>query len=124
MRKRCILGGKSSRFVAAESNVMRGLLSVTIVNSVLIMKSAKFSQAQVLANASFSICAYLASTSDSERNAKLTGRHVLSSCNCLRVAPSLYDKLSADNYVGYLGSYSASVGTVFTIFLRLLNAVS
>ena len=39
------------------------------------MNPAKFSQAHVQAHASFSICVYFALTFDSERDAKLTGRH-------------------------------------------------
>ena len=59
------------------------------------MYVANFSQAQVDAGASFSICAYLCSVSDIERDAKATGLQE-SSFFCIKTA---YEDASAQTFV-------------------------
>ena len=60
------------------SNGTRGLWSVSIMKCFPIKKSANFSQAHVVASASFSIWAYQRSVSDIDLDANMTGRQELS----------------------------------------------
>ena len=67
-----------------------------------ILAENEVSQAQVMARASFSTCAYRRSVSDSDLKAYATGIQVL--CDCWRrTAPSLYEEASDETFVAASG---------------------
>ena len=72
----------------------RGLWSVSAVTDLPRTNVLNFSNAQVMASASFSIWAYLFSVSVIEREANATGRY--SDSSLWRTAPSPYDDASAE----------------------------
>ena len=86
------------------------------------MKLENFSQAHVVARASFSICAYRRSVSFMVLEAYAMGFQVPSTC-WSKTAPSPYDDASAEIFVGAFGSYSASVVGLESSSFTCWNAV-
>ena len=90
-RKRSTRGGKLSKCFDPKSGT-RGLWSVSIENRLPSTYIENFSQAQVMASASFSIWAYLRSVSDNERDVYAIGFHC-ESVFCSKTAPSPYAEI-------------------------------
>ena len=112
------MGGRELRCLVLSKST-KGLWSVSIENFPPIRYAANFSHAQTVARASFSICAYLCSTSVMALDANATGCQPLPSC-CSSTAPSPNDEASDDTLVLALGSYNAStVGFSNSSFVAL-----
>lgn len=96
-----IRGGKRSSSLASNNGIS-GLWSVSIMMCFPRMKSENFSQAHVVARASFSICAYRSLVSVIEWEAKATGFHVDSDL-WSSTTPRPYADASADIFAGAAG---------------------
>jgi len=83
----------------------------------------KFSQAQVAANASFSIWEYLLSVGVMDVEAYATGFHS-PSVHCSSTAPNLKDEASAENFTSTLGSYSVKIVSFTNYSLMQAKALS
>ena len=106
-----------------DNNGTNGLKSVSIRKQRPNRLSWKCSHAQVMANASFSIWAYVFSVSDVAHKIYATVRSVLSS-GCLKTAPSLNNDTSTETIVFSAGLNAHNVSPEINAALTFCKAVS